>query len=30
MAAKDILTNIQEQTGVDPFTMDPDDLTFFR
>jgi hypothetical protein len=26
MAAKDILTNIQEQTGVDPFTMDPDDL----
>tara|TARA_R110002074_G_scaffold115850_1_gene246848 strand:+ start:2566 stop:5001 length:2436 start_codon:yes stop_codon:yes gene_type:complete len=26
MAAKDILTNIQEQTGLDPFTMDPDDL----
>ena len=26
MAAKDILSNIQEQTGVDPFTMDPDDL----
>tara|TARA_R110001606_G_scaffold331954_1_gene479774 strand:+ start:91 stop:2526 length:2436 start_codon:yes stop_codon:yes gene_type:complete len=26
MAAKDILTNIQEQTGVNPFTMDPDDL----
>jgi hypothetical protein len=26
MAAKDILTTIQEQTGVDPFIMDPDDL----
>ena len=26
MAAKDILTNIQEQTGLDPFTMNPDDL----
>ena len=26
MAAKDILTTIQEQTGVDPFIMDPDEL----
>jgi len=26
MAAKDILTTIQEQTGVDPFVMDPDEL----
>ena len=26
MAAKDILTTIQEQTGVDPFIMDPEDL----
>ena len=26
MAAKDILLNIQEQTGVDPFIMNPDEL----
>ena len=26
MAAKDILSTIQEQTGVDPFIMDPDEL----
>ena len=26
MAAKDILTTIQEQTGVDPFIMNPDEL----
>lgn len=26
MAAKDILMNIQEQTGVDPFVMNPDEL----
>ena len=26
MAAKDILTTIQEQTGVNPFIMDPDEL----
>ena len=26
MAAKDVLTTIQENTGMNPFTMDPDDL----
>jgi len=26
MAAKDVLMQIQQQTGVDPFTMDPDEL----
>jgi len=26
MVAKDLLQNIQEQTGVDPFTMNPDEL----
>jgi hypothetical protein len=26
MASKDVLTQIQQQTGIDPFTMDPDEL----